>query len=274
MKSTVTIYLILFILLGCNSSNRENNLKLINNINTLEISKKVIELNTDENKQVIDTSSITFQKVNSNEEIVYEKKVSFTEKGKSTVESYFTNEKDLFYRKTVALKGTYETIYETIRKGEEIDKAILINIEFSKPVDTIVMNYSYVYDSETKKELNILVDHKGFKTKKSMNFTSFGKIENENSIINQDTISSNRFSYKNQKLHKLEIINNLSGYKLIYRYSKDEKIIKEEEYSDYKDTWQKQKQTEYFYDKEGNKTEAKITDISNKQISFRIYVIE
>jgi hypothetical protein len=198
MRKNQIILFFLIILQSCQSDLLIDNKSIIDNIDKLEFSKTTFEVSIDDNRNIIDTLSIEKIKTDKNEIVLYKWKEYKNKYGKTTKQSYYRNNEDLFYQLTDFGTGDWKLEYQTfVNKDNLIDKAQMVNIE-SKSSDTIFMKYNYSYDSNGKKEsLSITSASDSIN---SVNFTKFN--DNEKSefgfqIVDNDTLEKSKMKYLN-----------------------------------------------------------------------------
>ncbi len=254
MRKNQILLCFFIILQSCQSDNLIDNKAIIDKIDKLKFSKTTFEVSIDDKDNHIDTLTIEKIKKGKNEIVLYKLKEYKNKHGKTTKQSYYRNNEDLFYQLTDFRTGNLKLEYETfVNKDKIIDNAHMINIG-SNSSDTIFMKFNYSYDSKGKKEtLSITY---ATDSVNSGNFTKYN--DNEKSelrfqIIDNDTIEKSSMKYLNgniiesthkyKKPFKIDVydydsnknvkciktfkkINDslIKSYEYIYRYSNQEDL--------------------------------------------------
>ncbi len=265
-KNRILLYF-LIILQSCQSNFLIDNKSIIERIDKLNFSKTTFVVSIDDNENIIDTLSIEKIKTDKNEITLYKLKEYKNKYGKTTKQSYYRNNEDLFYQLTDFGTGDWKLEYETfVNKNNIIDKAQMINIE-AKSSDTIFMKYNYSYDSKGKKEtLSITSDSDSIN---SVNFTKFNdneKSELRYQIVANDTLEKSRMIYLNGN-----IIESTHEYKEpfkvdIYDYDNNKNVKSRKTFKKVNDSLIKSIEYIYEYSNLENLERVIIKDFENDTI--------
>ncbi|QNK77779.1 hypothetical protein H7F37_03585 [Winogradskyella sp. PAMC22761] len=200
MRKNQILLCFLIILQSCQSDLLIDNKPIIDKIDKLKFSKTTFEVSIDDNENIIDTLSIEKIKTGENEIVLYKWKEYKNKYGKTTKQTYYRNNEDLFYQLTDFGTGDWKLEYETfVNKDNVIDKAQMVNIE-SKSSDTIFMKYSYSFDSKGKKETLSITSVSASDSINSVSFTKFNDDEKSEfgfQIVDNDTLEKSRMKYLN-----------------------------------------------------------------------------
>ncbi|WP_157973007.1 hypothetical protein [Aureibaculum luteum] len=206
MRKNLLILLLLIIVQSCQSDLLIDNKSIIEKIDKLKFSKTTFEVSIDDNENIIDTLSIEKIKTGKNEIVLYKWKEHKNKYGKTTKQTYYRNNEDLFYQLTDFGTGDWKLEYETfVNKDNVIDKAQMVNIE-SKSSDTIFMKYNYSYNSKGKKETLSITSDSDSDSINSVNLTKFNDNEKPEfgiQIVNNDTLEISRMKYLNGNIIQL-----------------------------------------------------------------------
>lgn len=272
MRKNLLLLCLLIIVQSCKSDLVIDNNSIIKKIDKLNFSKTIVEVSIDDNENIIDTLSIEKTKSDKNGNVLFEFKETWNEYGKTIKQTYYRDNKDLFYQKTdyktksIEFGSEYQTF---VNKENIIDKAQMITFEPNK-VDTIFMKYNYSYNSKGKKESLSVVSI--YDSINSINFTKYNKNEKSEiryQIIDNDTLEKSKMKYLNGK-----IVESTHEYKEpfrvdIYDYDNNENVKSRKIFK--KDNDSLKKSFEYIYENNnlGNPEKIIIKDFENDTIMKR-----
>jgi len=272
MRKNQFFLFFLIILQSCQSGLLIDNQPIIDKIDNLNFSKTIFEVSIDDNENIIDTLSIEKIKTDENGNVLFEFKEFWNEYGKTIKQTYYRDNKDLFYQKTdyktknIEFGSEYETF---INKKYIIDKAQMITFEPNE-VDTIFMKYNYSYDSKGKKETLSITSASD--SINSVNFTKYNdneKSEFRYQIIDNDTLEKSRMKYL-----KGNIIESTHEYKEpfridIYDYDNNKNVKSRKTFKKVNDSLKKSMEYNYDNYNSGIPEEIIIKDFENDTIMKR-----
>lgn len=270
MKNQILLFA-LIILQSCQSDLLIDNKPIINQIDKLNYSKTIFEVSIDSNKNIIDTLSIEKIKTDKNEKVLYKFKEYSNKYGKTTKQSYFRDNEDLFYQLTDFGIRDWKLEYETfVNKDNVIYKAQMVNIE-PKSSDTTFMKYSYTYDNEGKKTtLSITSDSIG--SMSLLKYNDNEKPEFKYIVMENDTLEKSRMKYINGKI-KESTHEYKEPFRIdIYEYNNNQDVKSKKTFKNIKDSLIKSVEYIYKNDSSGNTEEIVIIDIENDTIMKRKYI--
>lgn len=238
-------------------------------------SKTIFEVSIDNNENTIDTLSIKKIKTDKNENVLYEFKEIWNEYGKTIKQSYYRDNKDLFYQKTdyktksIEFGSEYETF---VNKKNVIEKAQMITFE-PEEIDTIFMKYNYSYNSKGKKEtLSIISDYDSIGSFSFVKYNDYDKSEFQYHLINNDTIEKTSMKYLNGSITELTREYKEPFRTDIYNYDKNKNVKSIRMFKKVRDSLTKFMEHTYDYSDSGNLKKIIMKDFENDTIMKRKFI--
>lgn len=208
--------IILFMITGCFSTEFMDNQKMINLIDSMEITKEIITVETDSLGTVLDTVVTSKWKYDEDNKSRYLEEYYFFENEKRIIKEYYKTDEDLFYRKISNDQEGVLSIFET-KSGVNglVEESQHVEL-WSDKNDTLKMYSSYLNhpNGERKKRI-IKVSNQD--SENHMLYDLNGNPVFDYLIIDTDTVSYQSWEYVNSVLRKSIKINyQLDTSKLIW----------------------------------------------------------
>ncbi|MCL7755131.1 hypothetical protein [Polaribacter sp. Z022] len=269
MRKNLIFTLLFIIIQSCQSEFLMDNKNIIEKIDKLDFSKTIFEVSIDKNENIIDTLSVVKIKTNKNGKIVYKQKEYLPKaSGNIIQQSYFRNNKDLFYQETSANKE-FKSIFETfVNKENVIYKARTISYETENQNDTILMTFEYKYDIGGKKETLFIKPE--LDSISSLDFTKYNKNEKPEFgylIIENDTVQKRKINYLNGKMIESTYEFKKPFRTIISTFNNNEKTLTEILFIKINDTIKKASESIFEYNENSELIITK--DILNDTITKR-----
>ncbi|MBA3986242.1 MAG: hypothetical protein H0X63_06660 [Flavobacteriales bacterium] len=256
-----TLCLIMF---SCDleSNNNKKSIKKIDSMNNL---KTVYIVELDSVLRHKDTVLIEKYKKNNNGKKIYTETISFSGKDTIIIASYFNNNEELFFEKSIHSKLGLVSVYEYWNQNNEIERAISVAYNKNKVTDTIFIEYDKSQKETNKKTIVKSIYNGEIGNQVELFYNQIDLLETEIFIMEKDTLSISKYKYANNKLIE-KIIKDFTDSIMTILYYEDENISKRSIYDISKGRKKQLKNFSYNYGNNGEIEQTTINFIpSNKQ---------
>lgn len=277
IKKIGILILICSLIVSCSSDEYIDNQKIIDSIDSLEISKKITKIETDSIGSILDTIAIEYLKYDEQNRKRFKKRIYWYNEISMTWTDYFNIDENLFYREIFDEEGNSISIFETISNSAgTVVKAIQISKEI-EPFDTTNMDYSYkFYTNQKVKRLLIKTFHE--ETGEIISKVEYDRNEKplfEVMIMENDTMSFQLWEYSDTSLIKSTYTNyQKDTSKHVYYFDGKETLIKEHEFDFKNGKFHKSKEIKHFYNQLNEKIKSIERNLGDKKVKFIEYLEE
>ena len=196
---------ILFLVIGCTSSEYEDNQVLKNSIDGMPYSECYLSLVVDSLDNIIDTVDLIMNKLNHDGEKMFSRR-EYKHKNQSYfVNTYYWENGTDFLSYGESESKDFVSRSEVFRnRVGEIQKLVSFE-KFGEERDTFLLNYHYSYEESGKKiRLEMLADSALESVVHIFNYNPDEKVQSEFTVIEGDTFEAKHYFYSGKQLKKSE----------------------------------------------------------------------
>jgi len=268
---------IFFLIIACSSNEYIDNQKMIESIDSLQISKIVTEFETDSLGNILDKISIEYLKYDNENRKRFKEKIYWYKERKMSLKDYFKPDEDLFYRESLNDNGELESTFETkSNKKGKVAKAIQINKDGDR-IDTTLMDYFHEFRTNgTVKKLLIKTFHEEVgELNSEIKYNEDEKPLLEVMIMDNDTMSFQTWEYSDTVLKKSIYTNyQKDTSKTVYYFGAEKMVVKEEEFDFKNGKFIKLKEISNYYDESNDRTKSIERNLETEEVKYLKYLKE
>lgn len=235
-KSIIVGLFSVLLILSCKINENEETIEAyVKGVDKIKKVEKLYEIELDSLGMIIDTLSLKTNKVNNKGELIFQERKINTNKGVIKRTDYY-KKKELIFSKSESSNLGVLSVFKFINLNDDFRRAISVQYNEGIPKDTILMEYKYSYKEDKLKHLNITANlNKNFSSKTEIDYIEKDMPVKELSILNGDTISLQKYIYRNRLLKSKSLINYQKGLIFLYKYD-DKGCISNEKISSLSDS--------------------------------------
>jgi len=272
--STYISFILIFI--GCSPNENSYNLDVINEIDGLEETHKIIEVTTDSLGITLDTLSISYLKYDKEGNKRYKRTVrSAGSLHETEWINYYDTTEDVVLTRTYDEKGDLYSSFETTTSNEDLVTSAIQIVNDPDGTDTFKMDYSRTYlRNGNIGKLTINTNHDEYGTIQSViDYNDSGKAINEYMIRQNDTMNTTIWIYSDTLLQQSIYTNySIDTTRTIYQYDRYGNATIRDQYRNVNSTYLKFKSTKYQYDQDNQLAMALEVLTENKEFRYIKYI--